>query len=695
MKKLILLSLISISLFLFVQEPMAHAQLPYRTKTSDVDGNWVNSPDAFVPGPLYKGFSGIEDLFITPDDHVYVVESVKNRVVELNPEGKVLRYVPAEPGKGEQLDPKEQLRRPEGVFVDELGHIYVADTASRRIVVFDRSGRFVREYTAPDSELLPTTFIYAPSKVVADKRGYMYIVTKGGYQGLLQLTPDGAFAGFFGANKVPFSWVDNFKRRFYTEEQLREEQKRLPGAITNMAMNPDGFLYTVNKDLKTGQLRQLNYGGIDLLKDHNFAPWVGPLERFSFQDVHVDENGVMTVIESSGGRVYQYDKNGDLMFVFGSAAVGQERLGLFKRPTSIVVNSKGNILISDGELGTIQTFTRTRYGDLVHKSSMLTMQGKSNEAEPLWKEIHQLNGMFDRAYLGMAKAAFQQGDYERAMRQFEEATDRTGYSEAFWQIRMDFLMKRFSTGMTVLMLLIGTWLIIRRIRRSRNAVLGNPARMPAHGMLSAHIPNAVSEPMRLVFRLLRHPVQGMYEVAESERAGWLFAIFLLFAGFAAKITGQFIASFHFSDRLFEQLDIRLEAMSYFLPWLTWVLANYLIGSVLNGEGTLRKVFTVNSYALVPYVIFIVPLQAATNFLTLQEGILYTSAINVLLLWMLILMFIGTQTVHNYNLKESFGMVAVSLFTLGCIWIFGFTLIGLVVQAADFFMAFGREVMERV
>ncbi|MDF2670758.1 MAG: nuclease, partial [Paenibacillus sp.] len=310
-----------------LQVEPAQAELPYQTKTSDVNGAWVDSPNAFLPGALYKGFAGVEDLFITPDDHLFVVETPKNRIVELSPEGKVLRYVPAVPPKGVQMKPEEQLRRPEGVFVDEEGNIYIADTGSRRIAVFNKSGSFLRDYAAPDSELLPSTFIYAPSKVTVDKRGYLYIVTKGGYQGLLQLTTEGEFAGFFGANKVPFSWIDSLKRRFYTEEQLMEEQKRLPGAITNMAMNAEGFLYTVNKDMKQGQLRQLNFGGIDLLKDHDFAPWVGPLERFSYQDVHVDENGVMTVIESSGGRVYQYDKNGHMLFIFGNATVGQERLG--------------------------------------------------------------------------------------------------------------------------------------------------------------------------------------------------------------------------------------------------------------------------------------------------------------------------------------------------------------------------------
>src|SRR5690606_21040535 len=130
-------------------------------------------------------------------------------------------------------DPKERLRRPEGVFVDDEGNIYVADTGSRRVALFDKNGRFIREFLTPASHLIPNTFVYIPSKVVVDPRGYMYIATKGGYQGLMTLDPDGHFAGFFGANKVKFDWLESIKRKFYTEEQLKQEQTRLPGAVTN------------------------------------------------------------------------------------------------------------------------------------------------------------------------------------------------------------------------------------------------------------------------------------------------------------------------------------------------------------------------------------------------------------------------------------------------------------------------------
>ncbi|UVI27517.1 YIP1 family protein [Paenibacillus spongiae] len=660
--------------------PKADAKLPYFTSSTDANGRWIPSPNAFVPWKIWEGFKNPEDLFIMPNDDIYVADRGNDRIVHLDSEGKQIRVIPAEGTE----DKKIMLRGPEGVFVTEEGDIYVADTGNKRIVVYDKDGRFVKEILAPKSELIPDNYLFVPVKAVVDNRGYVFVSNKGGYQGLLQLTPEGEFAGFFGANKVPSDWLERLKRRYYTEEQLAEEQKNLPGAITNMTMDSRGFIYTVNRNLPTGQLKRLNAGGNDLLGGKNFAPWVGKMDRFSFLDVAVDENDVMTVVESAGGRIYQYDWQGNMLFRFGNDSALSPRFGLFKRPTSVVVNSQGDIFVADGEQSVIQSFKRTEFGTMVHQALALFKDGKYEEGSKMWRQILVQDGTFDRAYQAIAKAEYKEENYEAAMGNFEKAYDRTGYSESFWQIRMNWLLDYFGWFMTAV---IGIWLLatgwfIYRKRRGKNTI----AKAKEHGPWMTSL--------RAVFDVLRHPIAGMYEIANNRDIRFGFAAILLILGFVVTIAGKAAVSFVFAAQRFNELNLWVEAGQYFLLWLGWLMANYLIGSVMKGEGTLKKVFIVNAYALVPLVLFTLPVQLLSNIMTQQEGVIYAFAMSAIQFWVLALIFIGTLHVHNYNMKETIGMTLVSIVTLACLGLFGFLAVGLLYQAADFFIQLGRELMNR-
>ena len=90
-----------------------------------------------------------------------------------------------------------RFNAPEGVFVNEDGEIFIADTMNKRIVQLHPDGTLKRIFPEPASVLLGEDFDYRPTKVVEDQRKYLYVVNRSDYRGLILLDRDGEFRRLF------------------------------------------------------------------------------------------------------------------------------------------------------------------------------------------------------------------------------------------------------------------------------------------------------------------------------------------------------------------------------------------------------------------------------------------------------------------------------------------------------------------
>ncbi|TLS52610.1 hypothetical protein FE782_08210 [Paenibacillus antri] len=412
------------------------------------------------------------DIFVAEDDTFYIADTGNNRIVRMDGDRNVISVVAPEEGEG-------KLSSPKGVYVTEEGELYVADTGNQRIARFDSYGRYVGQYSKPDSPLLETGFTFSPSKVVFDKRGYLFAVSEGAHQGLVQLRPDGSFAGFFGANHVEFSWTRLLVRYIATKEQRDQLASVRPPEFSNLFLDREGFIYTTTFGIRANQIKRLSAVGVDILnlnESRRYGDYRMPVERWSslfeaFVDVSVDANGVITAIDQTTGKAFQYDQLGNLLFVFGG--LGNQN-GLFMTPSAIDSMSDGTMLVVDKTRGRIDRFRTTPFADKVHEAVKLYVEGKYEEASVPWHEVLRMNSNYDLAYKSIGKALYRAERYEEAMTYFKAAKDRAGFSEAYLEYRKIFLRKHFDVifgGIALLYALFKAY----RYRRSRRRRAGGAA----------------------------------------------------------------------------------------------------------------------------------------------------------------------------------------------------------------------------
>ena len=127
----------------------------------------------------------------------------------------------------------------------------------------------------------------------------------------------------------------------------------------------------------------------------------------------------------------------------------------------------------------------------------------------------------------------------------------------------------------------------------------------------------------------------------------------------------------------------------------WVISNYLVSAINDGEGKFRDIYKGTVYALSPYLIFAVPLTILSRGLTQMETVIYDYSQKGILIWCAFLIFVKVKEIHGYEIGETLKNI---LLTIGGMLVMGmiaFILFGLSSQVLDFVDAIYQEVKLRV
>jgi hypothetical protein len=409
-----------------------------------------------------------QDLFIDKDDNIYIVDTGNNRVIKLHPDMTLDRIY--------DVNTSVDLKAPEGIYVDADGDLYIADTGNKRVVHLSAEGKFIEEFVKPKSELAEyDDKDFTPTKLYINITGYLYVIRQ---YALMIIDGNNNFKGFIASAKVKLTLLDVFLNSIFTAEQRKKRAKAVPESFLNFIIADDGMIFgTTVTD--TAEIKRINGIGINIYKDDKSYGEIivdkkGSLSDMiknpQFVDIAVDETGIVTVIDINTNNLYQYSQDGMNIGVFGGPGLNK---GKCIMPSSIALDSKGNLYLLDAKRADIQIFEPTEYCKNIHAALALYSDGEYIKAVDEWTKVQKMHEGNIMAEIGMAKALFKQGRYEEAMKLYRMADDRDGYSEAFKELRQDFLRQYFIYIVLVgIILLIVIWKIVGAARYFVDSELG-------------------------------------------------------------------------------------------------------------------------------------------------------------------------------------------------------------------------------
>jgi hypothetical protein len=256
MKKSIIIVLSCWICLLFPLHSFAADSVPYITETESANGTLIETQTAYKPINLFapNTITSPEDIFIDHSNNVYVADSGLKKVVEFDPNGKALHSY------GGNI-----LEDPTGVFVDQKGDVYVADNGKDMVYRFSQSGKLLAQYGRPSSPLFGKQSPYKPQKVAVDRRGNIYVIGEGSINGIIQLSRDGSFLGYFGVNSTQNSISSILMNLITTQQQKNGMFLKTPPAPSNIAIDDKGLVYSITSGTDTGVIKKMNIAGGDLI----------------------------------------------------------------------------------------------------------------------------------------------------------------------------------------------------------------------------------------------------------------------------------------------------------------------------------------------------------------------------------------------------------------------------------------------
>lgn len=130
-------------------------------------------------------------------------------------------------------------------------------------------------------------------------------------------------------------------------------------------------------------------------------------------------------------------------------------------------------------------------------------------------------------------------------------------------------------------------------------------------------------------------------------------------------------------------NLALEVAKLFVPLISWGICSYLITTIMDGETMFRESMLAVSYALVPYIVFMIPLTLLSRILDSNQAGLYGTLEACILGWVILLTIISLKDMNHFTVGKTVVIVLLSLFTVLILWAAVALLYSICTQFLDF------------
>ncbi len=615
------------------------------------------------------------------DENIYILFST-SRIVVLDKDYNFIKEIG-------MIDDSISYNNAKGIyFKDDV--IYICNTEGANIYMIDIDGKLIDTITLPESNLIPDDFVYKPIKITRDDNGYMYVVSEGCYYGSLLYAPDRSFLGFYGSNTVNATIASVFtnisNRLFPNAEKHANQIKKLPFSFVDITIDGEGYIYTCNgfTDYSTAarnaQIRRLSPGaGTNILNSKvNFTDtniiWINNFSKQDICDIEVDSNGFIYALESQFDKIFVYDNDCRVLTVFGGGMGAAVQVGTFTNSCAIVLQDDGNkILVADSDTNYITVFQINEYGKMVKELDTLTINGEYDKIKEGWFDVLAQDSNSQLAYTGIANAYLEEENYTEALKYAKLGYDKDTYAVAFEYVRKDFISDNFTWLFAIIVVVVIGAIAFMFVTNKKKIVF------------------IKNKSLNLMLTTMIHPSNNFTDIKEKKLGSIPLCLLLIVLYYAVTVMKTIAGGFLFSTydpTSFNSILVLVRSVGLVV---LWIIANWLVCTLLGGKGKLKEIMIVTCYSLLPLILEGVIYIILSNMLLPVEASFLSILTTLATIYFGIMLIIGMLKVHDFSMGKFIWTTILTVLGMAIIIFLLIMLIILVQQFGAFIITLVTEI----
>ena len=200
---------------------------------------------------------------------------------------------------------------------------------------------------------------------------------------------------------------------------------------------------------------------------------------------------------------------------------------------------------------------------------------------------------------------------------------------------------------------------------------------------------------QFVKHVVMHPFEGYEDLRWKKQGSMGIAFAVVCLLFVQQIAYSRLYGFQYYSDYDKIFNIVPYIFKSFIIFFTWVVANWAMCTLFDGEGTMKNIFVNSAYALIPYITGYLIGTVMSHFLIRDEYVFIQAVEIIGLCWSFVLFISGIKAVHQFSFGKTIALILLTLVAMLAILFLLVLLLTLFQQVIIFILSIYTELSYRL